>query len=198
VVSELRARPGELFGQAAVGLREQREERRSSLRERCEKVAELVAHDRPALVWCQLNDEGNLLEELIPGCVQISGSDSDDAKEAAFLAFMSGERRVLVTKPKIGAWGLNFQHCAHMTFFPAHSYESYYQGVRRCWRFGQTSPVRVDLVTSAGEADVMGNLRRKSEQAEQMFSALTAAMANELSIGRAPRPTKEVEAPAWL
>jgi hypothetical protein len=81
---------------------------------------------------------GDLLERLIPDAAQVSGADSDEAKEEKFLAFARGELRVLVTKPKIGAWGLNFQHCAHVTTFPSHSFEQYYQGIRRCWRFGQT------------------------------------------------------------
>ena len=62
---------------------------------------------------------------------------------------------MLVTKPKIGAWGLNWQHCNHMTFFPTHTYEQYYQAVRRCWRFGQTRPVLVDIVTTEGGRDAL-------------------------------------------
>jgi len=133
---------GRLFAEPAVGLSEQREERRNTLTERCEEVARLVDHDKPALVWCQLNDEGDLLEKIIPGAVQVEGSDTDDHKEKSFLDFAAGNIRVLVTKPKIGAFGLNFQHCSHVTFFPSHSFEQYYQGVRRCWRFGQKNPVR--------------------------------------------------------
>lgn len=87
---------------------------------------------QPAMVWCHLNEEGDRLAEAIKDSKQVSGQDSDERKEELFLAFASGELRVLVTKPKIGAWGLNFQHCAHVTFFPSHSFEQYYQGVRRC------------------------------------------------------------------
>jgi hypothetical protein len=128
---------GMLFALPATDLREQREERRRTIEERCEMVADLVDHDQPALAWCHLNDEGDLLEKMIPDAIQVSGKDSDDAKEEKLLAFAKGQARVLVTKPSIGAWGLNFQHCNHMTFFPSHSFEQYYQGVRRCWRFGQ-------------------------------------------------------------
>lgn len=118
---------GMLFPLPAVGLKEQRDERRRTIEERCEKAASLVADTRkPALVWCHLNDEGDLLERLIPDATQVSGDDSDEKKEDTFLGFTRGDIRVLITKPKIGAWGLNLQHCAHVTFFPSHSYEQYY------------------------------------------------------------------------
>lgn len=190
---------GMLFAMPAHGLKEQREERRRSLEERCDMVAQLVNKtDAPALVWCHMNDEGDMLERLIPGAVQVAGSDSDDAKEARLLAFADGEARVLITKPKIGAWGLNFQHCNHITYFPSHSFEQYYQSVRRCWRFGQKRPVRVDIVTTEGERGVMRNLQRKSEQADEMFSRLVAEMNNALAIERANNMTTKMEIPSWL
>lgn len=189
---------GMLFTLPAVTLPEQREERRRTIRERCEQVARLVDHDRPAVVWCHMNDEGDLLESLIPGAVQVAGKHGDDEKERRFDAFAHGKIRVLITKPKIGAWGLNWQHCAHVVYFPSHSYEAYYQAVRRCWRFGQPSAVRVDLVLTEGERRVMENLRRKSGQASRMFSALVAEMRHATEVGaRAPYPhTPEV--PSWL
>jgi hypothetical protein len=126
---------GMLFALPAVGLDEQREERRRTMKERCSRVADLVnPTGRPALVWCHLNDEGDQLEDMIPDAIQVSGADSDDKKEGKLLDFAEGRARVLITKPKIGAWGLNYQHCNHVTFFPSHSFEQYYQGVRRCWR----------------------------------------------------------------
>ena len=190
--------PGMLFSLPAVGLQEQREERRRTIKERCEKVAELVDTKDQALVWCHLNDEGDLLETLIPDCRQVSGDDSDEAKEEAFLAFARGDLRVLVTKPKIGAWGLNFQRCAHVTFFPSHSFEQFYQGVRRCWRFGQKRPVRVDVITTEGEKDVLKNLQRKAAAADRMFSNLVAEMNSALRIERSVAFTKEEQRPAWL
>jgi hypothetical protein len=81
-----------------------------------------------------------------------------------------------VTKPRIGAWGLNWQHVAHMTFFPSHSYEQYYQAVRRCWRFGQDHPVRVVIVASNREQAVLENVRRKETQALAMFADIVEAM----------------------
>jgi hypothetical protein len=191
--------PGMLLALPAVGLQEQREERRRTIKERCELVASLVANTgQPALVWCHLNEEGNLLERLIPDAVQVSGSDSDERKEDAFLAFADGQARVLVTKPKIGAWGLNFQHCAHVTFFPSHSFEQYYQGVRRCWRFGQARPVRVDVVSTEGERGVMANLQRKASAADAMFSHLVRYMNEQLHVDRQSRFAQREEMPAWL
>jgi hypothetical protein len=190
---------GMLFALPAVGLKEQREERRRSIGERCERVAEMVNKTgEPALVWCHLNDEGDMLEELIPDAVQVSGSDSDDTKEGRLEDFSEGRARVLVTKPKIGAWGLNFQHCNHITFFPSHSFEQYYQSVRRCWRFGQKRAVRVDIITTEGERGVMKNLQRKAEQADQMFARLVAEMNAALAIDRANNMTKKLELPTWL
>lgn len=190
---------GMLFALPAVGLAEQREERRRTVAERCAMVAELVNKTgQPALVWCHLNDEGDELQRGIPDAVQVSGSDSDERKEDRLEAFAEGRARVLITKPKIGAWGLNFQHCNHVTFFPSHSFEQYYQAVRRCWRFGQKRAVHVDIVTTEGERGVMSNLQRKAEQADAMFSRLVAEMNHALAIERANNMTKQLEVPAWL
>ena len=190
---------GMLFALPAVGLKEQRDERRRTIDERCERAASLVRDTgQPAMVWCHLNAEGDLLERLITDAIQVSGSDSDDAKEEKLLAFSRNEARVLVTKPAIGAWGLNFQHCAHMTFFPSHSFEQYYQGVRRCWRFGQKRPVHVDIITTEGERGVLSNLQRKATQADRMFSNLVSEMNAALSIERSQQFTKQMELPAWL
>jgi len=190
---------GFLFDLPACGLKEQRDERRRSIEERCEKLAELVnSHDKPALAWCHLNDEGDLLESLIPDAVQVSGSDSDDAKEEKLIGFQQGKYRVLVTKPKIGAWGLNFQHCNHVLTFPSHSFEQYYQSIRRCWRFGQKKPVHVDIVTTEGEQDVLKNLQRKAKQADVMFANLVEEMNKELSIVKINKHTNEQGIPAWL
>jgi len=191
--------PGMLFALPAVGLKEQREERRRTIKERCAKVAELVTDPNEAtLIWCHLNEEGDLLERLIPGSVQVSGKDSDEQKEEKFLAFSSGQAKKLITKPKIGAWGMNWQHCAHQTFFPSHSFEQYYQGVRRSWRFGQTRPVRIDIVTTEGEKSVLKNLQRKAQAADKMFSKLVEHMRDAEKIARSVPFTKQMEVPQWL
>ena len=190
---------GMLFALPAVGLKEQRDERRKTVADRCGKVAELVnGTGQPALVWCHLNEEGDLLERLIPDAVQVSGKDTDDAKESRMMTFAHGQARVLITKPRIGAWGMNFQHCNHVTFFPSHSFEQYYQGVRRCWRFGQKREVNVDIVTTEGERGILRNLQRKAEQADRMFGNLVAEMNAAIAIGRAADYTKTQKVPSWL
>ena len=199
MVETNRPAEGMLFALPAVGMKEQREERRRTIQERCEQAASLVNHTgQPAVVWCHMNDEGDLLEKSIPDAIQVSGKDSDDRKEEKLMSFINGQSRVLVTKPVIGAWGLNMQHCNHMTFFPSHSFEQYYQGVRRCWRFGQKRPVPVDVITTEGEHRVLHNLQRKAEQADRMFDNLVNEMNNVLRIDGQNLYTKKVEAPSWL
>lgn len=199
LVETATAPAGMLFALQAIGLREQREEHRRTIQERCERVAELVnSTGQPALVWCHLNDEGDLLEELIPDAVQVSGGDLDRAKEDKLMSFADGKVRVLITKPKIGAWGLNFQHCNHVTFFPSHSFEQYYQAVRRCWRFGQKRPVTVDVITTDGDSDVLKNMNRKASNAERMFDSLVGEMNNALSIDRHNAFNQQEEIPQWL
>jgi hypothetical protein len=191
--------PGMLFALPAEGLQELREEARRTLAERCEQVAEMAnSAPGPVLVWCNLNDEGDRLERLIPDATQVKGSQNDEEKERRLTDFAEGRARVLVTKPKIGAWGLNFQHCARVVTFPTYSYEQYYQGVRRCWRFGQRRPVRVDLIATEGQRDVLESLRRKSAQADTMFTNLVAAMNDALHVERLARHTAQQEVPRWL
>jgi hypothetical protein len=159
----------------------------------------LLPTDDFCVVWGQLNAETDLLEKLIPGSVQVSGRDSDDSKEEKFEAFQRGEIKTLITKPVIGAFGLNWQHCNRMTFFPSHSFEQYYQAVRRLWRFGQTTDVHVDIVTTEGEADVMANLERKADAAaSKMFQSIVDEMNNELRIDRSQRFERERKLPQWM
>lgn len=198
VIACSRPMPGRLFVEPATSLKEQRIERRYTLNARCEKVAEKVNKNNVAVVWCQLNDEGDLLEKLISGSKQVKGSMTDGAKEETFLNFLNGDVRVLITKPKIGAFGLNWQHCAHMTFFPSHSYEQYYQGVRRCWRFGQKKEVVVDIVTTEGETAVLQNLQRKAAAADEMFDNLVKYMNYSKSIKIEENYTKKERIPSWL
>jgi len=189
---------GRLFVVHAMNLEEQREERNRTIPERCEKVAELVNHDRPALVWCHLNEEGRTLRSIIPDSDEVSGSDSDEAKERKFMDFVNGNTRVLITKPKIGGWGLNFQHCSHVVIFPSHSFEQYYQAVRRCWRFGQQNPVTVDVVLTEGEQRVFDNLKYKANAADKMFTRLVEFMREGQKHEVDASYNKREVVPAWL
>ena len=126
----------------------------------------------------EVDDESAALAKLIPDAVEVRGSDDPDAKEAALLAFGNGDARVIVTKPSIAGWGLNWQHCHNVAFAGlSDSYEQYYQAVRRWWRFGQIHPVRVVIVASNREQAVLENVRRKETQAQQMFADIVRAMA---------------------
>jgi hypothetical protein len=188
---------GALFDVPAAGLREEQAEARRSVTERCERAAELLAGPDAGIAWCHRNAEGDLLTRLIDGAVQVSGSDDPDAKEAKLTAFTRGDIRVLVTKPRIGAWGLNWQHCHRMTYFPSWSYEEHYQAVRRCWRFGQASPVTVDIITTPGGANALEGLQRKAGQADRMFTALVAHMRDAEHVRRADPYDLPVEVPGW-
>jgi hypothetical protein len=192
-------RPDMLFALPARTLQEQRQERRVTITKRCEKAAEIRGENNGSFVtWCHLNDEADLLEQMMPDALQVSGSMSTDLKEERLLAFQDGELATLVTKPKIGCFGLNWQHCHRITCFPSHSWEQYYQAVRRCWRFGQDQPVDVNIITTEGEIGVLKNLQRKANQADEMFESLTRSMADELHISRETNLDKKEEVPAWL
>ena len=186
-----------LFDVPAVGLREEREENRRTLVERCEAAAAALADADSGVAWCHLNDESALLARLIPGAVEISGADQPEEKEAKLAGFSRGEIKFLVTKPSIGAWGLNWQHSHRATYFASHSYEQWYQAVRRMWRFGQTSPVQVDVITSEGGRNILKNLQRKAGQADDMFTALVEHMNHARNIERASYEHR-IEVPAWL
>ena len=197
LVHALEPAEGTLFDVPAFGLREEREEARRTLNERCEAAAHALSDAERGVAWCHLNDESSLLARLIPGAVEVAGSDSPDSKEEKLTAFSRGEIPFLVTKPTIGAWGLNWQHAHRMTYFPSHSYEQWYQAVRRMWRFGQTSPVRVDVITTEGGRNVLANLRRKADSADVMFSSLVEHMNDARGID--PHEyTNRIELPSWL
>lgn len=190
-------RDGQLFDLPANGLREEREEAQRTLTERCETAAAALEGADRAVAWCHLNPEGKLLTRLIDGAVEVSGSDSPDAKEEKLIAFSRGDIRVLVTKPRIGAWGLNWQHCHRVAYFPSHSFEQYYQAVRRCWRFGQTQPVTVDLITTPGGRGVLASLHRKAAAADLMFDQLVTHMRDGAGVRRGVTYDTPMEVPAW-
>lgn len=187
---------GHLFDIPSYRMQDERAEQRRTIVERCEAAADALSDAETGVAWCHLNDESALLTKLIDGAEELTGSDSSEAKEEKLTAFSRGEIRVLVTKPKIGAWGLNWQHSHRMTYFPSHSYESYYQAVRRMWRFGQQHPVVVDAITTPGGARILRNLRRKSDQADAMFAALVAHMNNALAVATNIYD-REMELPPW-
>jgi hypothetical protein len=198
IVENTQPLQGRLFVQKAKTMNEQREERKTTLKERCEMVVEKCNNHEYSVVWCHLNMESDLLEKILPDSVNVQGSDKTEYKEEMMLAFSAGQIKRLIIKPKIGGFGMNWQHCNHMTYFPSHSYEQYYQGVRRCWRFGQINPVDVDVITTEGEMGVYKNLERKSKQADEMFNKIVKFMNNGLNYERNIHITNNIEVPKWI
>lgn len=199
---------GMLFALEANTLSERRNARRASLDGRVEACAAMVNADaQPWIVWCDLNAEGDALRAAIPGAVEIRGSDDPDVKEKRLMDFAAGRIRVLITKPSIAGFGLNWQHCARMAFVGVtDSWEAYYQAVRRCWRFGQTREVNVHIFASDLEGAVVSNLQRKERDALAMADALSAeshdaVMQEVTGVTRQTNPyspARTASIPAWL
>jgi len=171
---------GMLFGSEAVGIQQQREARRQSLNERVQKAADLAnGSDEPWIIWCGLNKESKAVADAIPDAVEITGSDSSQHKRDSMLAFSRGDIRVIVTKPSIAGFGMNWQHCADTGFVGLNdSFEQVYQAIRRFWRFGQTKPVNVHFIAAETEGAVVANIRRKEADAERMAKAMVQHMAD--------------------
>jgi hypothetical protein len=165
-----------LFNNIARRLTEVREEQRLTIDKRCERAVELTKDYETSVYWCNLNAEGDLLNELDKSAYQIHGSMNLDKKEELLIGFFKGEIKKLITKPKMTAFGLNWQHCNHTVFFPTFSYEQYYQSIRRFWRFGQKRDVTVDIVYSDGQKRVLDSLLVKTEKADSLFSKLNSSL----------------------
>lgn len=170
---------GQLFATDLGGIGGRSKVRRETLGARVARAAELVSGAEQWIVWCGLNDEARALAE-VEGAVNVEGNWSPDAKAEALEAFQDGEIRVLVTKPSIAGFGMNFQNCSRMAFVGlSDSYESYYQAIRRCWRFGQERPVEAHIVVSELEMGIVENVRRKEHEASRMTDELIAAQRKE-------------------
>lgn len=170
---------GQLFATDLGGVGGRAEVRRSTLTARCETVAELVAAEpgEPWVLWCGLNDEADMLANLIPDAVNVKGAMTPEEKARELLAFADGDTRVLITKPSMAAFGLNWQHCARMAFVGlSDSYEAYYQAIRRCFRYGQQRVVEAHVVLSELEGQIAQNIARKEREATAITAELVAAM----------------------
>lgn len=178
------------------------QEKRLTLRQRCERAAELATHDKPVTVWCETNEESALLAKLIPDAMEVRGDMDPYAKEAALLGFADGDYRVIVCKPKIAGFGVNWQHCAHAVFASiSFSYEQHYQAVRRSHRFGQTERVRNDIVISDTERSIWDVINVKGAKHDEMKRRMADAMRKAQSTAQTrvkyDRPL-ELAFPAWL
>ena len=173
---------GQLFASDLGGVGGRAAVRKSTIEDRCQHAARIINDEpgEPWIVWCGLNDEAARMAQLIPGSVNVHGGWSPEDKADAMLQFADGDIRVLITKPSIASFGLNWQHCARMVFVGlSDSYESYYQSIRRCYRYGQTREVNAHVVLTAVESQIAANISRKQSTAGDMTAGLVAAINEE-------------------
>jgi len=198
---------GLLFPMEATSLSERIAARRDTVDARVAMAASLTPKDRPFVWWCNLNAESEALAKAIPDAVETKGSDPDEVKERKLADFSEGRTRVLITKPSVAGFGMNWQHCADTGFVGLNdSFEQIYQAIRRFWRFGQTKPVTVHFIAAETEGAVVANLKRKELDAERMAAAMVMHMADLSSevVRGAVRdrpdyaPTQPVKIPAWM
>lgn len=207
VLNTEKATPGFLFSMPSVSLSEQRTVKRETIEDRVKKAAEIVKKsNQPWIVWCELNDESKMLSEMI-GAEEVTGSDTMEEKERKLIGFSKGDIRIIVSKPSIAGYGLNWQHCPNMVFSSlSHSYEDFYQAVRRCWRFGQKRPVNVHQILVSAEEPILNNLQRKQDEAdlmaEEMVKHMAASMAENMH-GTTKQSDhyhakQKINIPAWI
>lgn len=186
-----------MFNMSARRMTEIKEEQRQTIDNRCLKAVELAANYDTSVYWCNLNNEGDLLQKLDKTACQIKGSMDIDEKEELLLAFYNREIKKLITKAKMTAFGLNWQHCWHTVYFPTFSFEQYYQAIRRFWRFGQQHEVIVDLVYSDGQKRVLDSLIAKSDKSSELFSKLNSNLHQSFEIKKT-QFNKQINLPSWI
>jgi len=182
-----------MFNFPATNFFEIKAEVRATIHERCEMAVQCANHHDVSVYWVNLNDEAALISQIDKDTVEVRGNMDIDKKEDILMAFSNGQVKKLITKTSITAFGLNWQHCNHTTYFPTFSYEQYYQAIRRFWRFGQERNVYVDLVLSDGQTKIMESLLVKKHKAISMFENLTKQTNSDFKI-----KTKEFNKPITL
>lgn len=198
----------QLFVEPAQGLQDRNKARKDSILDRVQMAADLANEmEGSVLVWCNLNDESDMLAKGIQDAVEVKGSDKPEHKEKTLLGFAHDDVKCLVTKPKIAGFGMNWQNCSQMIFVGlSDSWEMYYQAIRRCWRFGQTKPVHVHVISADTEGAVVANIKRKDQQNQQlgreMVEHMKTMMEKEIfaaAIEKAEyQGTVKFELPEWL
>jgi hypothetical protein len=208
-VEALSTPEGALFALEATTLQERQQARKMTTPERCNAAVEIIATkpDEPWLIWCDRNIESETITAMIPDAVEITGSDTNEVKEARMLGFSNGTHRIVATKSNIAGFGMNWQHCSNVLFLGlSDSYEAFYQALRRCYRFGQVNPVDCHIVTSDIEGAVVANINRKEAEAATMAAEMVAHMRemNTAEIHGSVRtndhyePRVEMVIPSWL
>lgn len=185
------------FGKIAKTMTEVRQEQQMTVDERCERAVELALNHETSVYWCNFNYESEFIKRLDNDSYELKGSMNLDKKEDILLNFSNGNIKKLITKPKISAFGLNWQHCNHTVFFPTWSYEQYYQSIRRFWRFGQTKPVIVDLVISDGQQRVISALELKTKKAIDLFDKLNTNLNSNIEFKKETF-NQNLKLPTWM
>lgn len=186
-----------MFTLPAVNFSEIKAEVRATINQRCEAAFTKASKHKISVYWVNLNNEADLMKQLDKDAVEVRGNMDIDEKEEILLAFSNGEIKKLITKTSITAFGLNWQHCNHTTYFPTYSYEQYYQAIRRFWRFGQKREVFVDLVLSDGQSKIMESLMIKKDRAISMFENLTKQANSNFKI-ESKEFNKQIKLPSFL
>jgi superfamily II DNA or RNA helicase len=198
------AEDGQLFRIPTTSATSIHTEKRLTADDRAEKVAEIVAREPNErwVIWVETNYDADAVLKRIPEAVEVRGSMTPDEKESRLVDFSEGNTRVILTKPRIAGFGLNWQHCARTVFAGvSFSYEAYYQAVRRFWRFGQHRPVHAHVVLAETELQIWQAITRKQSEHSAMKSEMVEAMSREsktYSVRQGYAPTKKVELPRWM
>ncbi len=171
---------GQLFSTGLNGITGRSAARKTTITQKVEAAAKIVNESSEQwIVWCGLNDEGREFNKACPDAVLVEGADPMDAKIKRIGGFLDGSTRVLTTKTSIAGFGLNLQNCHNMLFIGLNdSYESYYQAIRRSWRFGQESPVRVVVVISDVELPILENVQQKEAAAAETVAKMVERVSN--------------------
>jgi len=194
----------DMFGMVTLSATNLHDVKRQTIEARAEKAADAVCADasEPWIIWCDTDYEADALKAAVPTAIEIRGSQSIDEKEEKIAAFESGEARHIIGKPSMMGFGLDWSHCARMAFVGrSYSYETWYQAVRRCWRFGQTRAVKVHLIVAEGESEIGRVIDRKSSEHHRMKKAMREAMrraqGQSSAVKVAYHPNKTVRLPEW-
>jgi hypothetical protein len=184
----------QLFNMPANNFHEIRVENNQTIEKRCQMAVDSADKKEVSVYWANLNKEADLIEKIDKNSYQIKGSMNLDKKEDILLNFSNGQIKKLITKPKITAFGLNWQHCNHTVYFPTFSYEQYYQAIRRFWRFGQKKEVIVDIIYSDGQEKIINSLLEKSKKANELFDSLNSNINRKYKINKSEF-TKQITLP---
>lgn len=192
VITDSNYRPtDELFFSGLRGLKQRSDIRKQTIDNKINEIKRLTSNNEQWIIWCGLDIESRSAKENIPDSVEVKGSDSSEYKAKCFEDFQDGNIRVLVTKSKIGGFGMNFQNCHNIIFYGLNdSWESFYQSIRRCYRFGQNKPVNVFIIISDIETAIYDNVTKKAEMAERMMNGLI----NEVKLYEMEELGKDVKA----